>query len=747
MDEHISRIAAGIPTSSVTQIASQYVDLVDHASLEGHVLMLVYSILMDAENDANKRYKPDAILAGVHPGRMWSVPHRVLLQNLAMRSPVIRRVLLVLNWLETTEPVFHAPLDTKVQGYAATPTSDGVDASEGLNSNDKEHEEALMLVLLKSLRRGDFTSAIEAAKARGMHWRSSVFQSIIPSPVENAQPWFRDVCTVPVFGEFKADNVNGAATDSQRGRVLSTLYRTQHKGATERYKALHNAINGALCGDVSLVLPCMGSWRDKLWAVLRCNMVLILSRYIHEVARTEGVDVGYIALFSQYGAGGAWLQKAEEEITRAAMQCFPDSFQTDMDALTAHMTLGLLTNEAIHFTKALEVSAKRISVEKPTFSLLLMDLLARGFARSYVPVDVQLSSNFEMLLKSFSRHVFRTARTKSDVIQLLCTPLAFLCFVRNPSKRTQYLAEYFRDLRADATSYMTAEVLEKTQEKLFEVVQGLLALYDPALNLDAAIVALRESIAAASAGDKAAPADAVMWLSTAITPAHSERALRQSLVELRNVLGASGTPDAVAAKEILAVTSNKVLPQFDVRISVEHDSKICEGLERYKQEFDFWKSFVVGVECAGAGMSGSTAVIPVNPGRVSAYGTLTKGKEEIRQREFTIQNMLHITNALGSFCSQRDKFEEGLVKVLPKVITTVTGWCEGVILSELHNAKSGDDVEKAMLNFSIWIETLEGQGVDEVVNSSILESVVHLAQRLYTEGYRRSQILNAKRTF
>ncbi|RNF23759.1 uncharacterized protein Tco025E_02719 [Trypanosoma conorhini] len=232
---------------------------------EANLWSLVLELLLDAEQSS--KYNPDAIgIAGVQPHRRWFLSHLSHIQDLLQRHTLLRRMNIVVRWLEQTYREGNTPLKL---------------------SASQSHEEAILLrqLILSQLRGGELDRAIDLAVTAGDCTYSCLLSGAQMQTVH--ETWFHLTPLVPLFGEYGNGEVDQAWTgNNHRLDNLSQLYEesvalsNSNEGRTAR-GGLDAVVSAVLCGNLEVMEPAFlaaGSWKDALWCHLRAALVVCFTK-------------------------------------------------------------------------------------------------------------------------------------------------------------------------------------------------------------------------------------------------------------------------------------------------------------------------------------------------------------------------------------------------------------------------------------------------------------------------------------
>lgn len=249
----------------------------DHRVEEANLWSLVLEFLLDAEQSG--KYNPDAIgIAAVQPHRRWYISHLSHIQDLLQRFPLLRRMNVVLRWLEQT---YRESSGGRLKLLAS-----------------RSLEEALLLrqIILSHLRGGELYRAIDLAiTARDCTYSCVLSAAQMQTVLE---PWFNLTPLVPLFGEYGNGEVEKEwVGNDRRLDNLSQLYEDSVTLSTSderrtNLEGLDAVIAAVLCGNLEVMEPAFmaaGSWKDILWCHLRSALVVCFTKTLmsaHHVVQT-----------------------------------------------------------------------------------------------------------------------------------------------------------------------------------------------------------------------------------------------------------------------------------------------------------------------------------------------------------------------------------------------------------------------------------------------------------------------------
>lgn len=117
-----------------------------------------------------------------------------------------------------------------------------------LEEQDTTFERVLMKAMYLRIRAGDYGEAADIARQSGNHWRAASLQGCV---------------------EDRSSVLDGTGdTDEREGNTNKALWRRMCFALSRQsgIDTFERAMYGALCGDVSSVLPVCPLWEDRLWA-------------------------------------------------------------------------------------------------------------------------------------------------------------------------------------------------------------------------------------------------------------------------------------------------------------------------------------------------------------------------------------------------------------------------------------------------------------------------------------------------
>lgn len=276
---------------------------------EANLWSLILELLLDAEQSSE--YNPDAIgIADVQPHRRWYISHLSHIQDLLQRHPLLRRMNVVVRWLEQTYR--EANLRWKL-----------------LASRSPEEAILLRQIILSHLRGGELYKALDLAVTA----RDCTYSCILGAAQMQtvAEPWFHLTPLVPLFGEYGNGEVEKAwVGNDHRLDNLCQLYEDSvtpsisNEGQTT-LEGLDAVIAAVLCGNLEVMEPAFlaaGNWKDVLWCHLRAALVVCFTKTLmsaHHVVQPP--FAGYVEKIT--GPHDCW----QDETARSVMQRLAERLQ------------------------------------------------------------------------------------------------------------------------------------------------------------------------------------------------------------------------------------------------------------------------------------------------------------------------------------------------------------------------------------------------------------------------------------
>jgi len=236
------------------------------------------------------------------PFRASCVSHKLLVRNLLNRNRLLRRLHVILRWLEDALYEDVRYLSTKVD-YPRTLRKAKIAKANGtynpdaesaldldsrnrgaaLEEEDVAEEDRMLAALFHLVRCGRVQEAQELCDQAGQPWRAAALQ---PHALKHlgslSEPPSKDR-RVPYQRDDTDDTVLQGAVNPF---VVKDMYRRLAAGLT--LSAHERALCGILAGDLDAVLAVSGTWRECLWAVLRSVMTYKVDAFLVEYLGEEG---------------------------------------------------------------------------------------------------------------------------------------------------------------------------------------------------------------------------------------------------------------------------------------------------------------------------------------------------------------------------------------------------------------------------------------------------------------------------
>ncbi|KAH9593202.1 Nuclear pore protein 84/107 [Trypanosoma melophagium] len=267
---------------------------------ESNLWSLLLELLLDAEQSS--KYNPDAIgIAEVQPQRRWYISHLAHIQDLLQRYPLLRRMNIVMRWLEQTYREGNTPLKL---------------------SASRSHEEAVLLrqIILSYLRGGELYRAIDLAVTAGDCTYSCVLSAAQMQSV--VEPWFNVTPLVPLFGEYGNGEIDQEwAGNDHRLDNLSQLYEdfvedSASSSGRTALGGLDAVIAAVLCGNLEVMEPAFmasGNWKDVMWCHLRSALVSCFTKTLMNAHIP--VQAPYAALVTKItGSQDCWQDETARSV-------------------------------------------------------------------------------------------------------------------------------------------------------------------------------------------------------------------------------------------------------------------------------------------------------------------------------------------------------------------------------------------------------------------------------------------------
>jgi hypothetical protein len=378
----------------------------DGITTEEKNLWLLLSWLME---DAALTHDPSVLnLDTVPTTRRWFVSHYSWIQDLLMRSPGLRRLNIVLRWLEYTCDRNNAIIHAK--------------------SSTKSELELLLQGVFDRLRCGQFSAAVDAAK-RGncVNLCSLSVARLHDSP--DHKSWATKA--IPLFGEYSLENTTpngpGSVTGLQPVPDDSRIGLLCHynefakqplaQGATGSTSVLLSAIYGTIAGEsgaMSRAIGSDGSWQDKLWVATRSRLVHAYFRSYQQAA-TSKLFLPTASLLQDVSntvgaTGPGWMQSAERHLCEEVIAKIRESLKVvrteteelQLKVIELFLSLSVGTDPSLFKTKWTPTNSRALSTV-----LVLLDKLERN---NHLSISPQSSEQFRLALENHvSRAVTRFA--------------------------------------------------------------------------------------------------------------------------------------------------------------------------------------------------------------------------------------------------------------------------------------------------------------------------------------------------
>ena len=259
----------------------------------------LWSLLADLLRDQERShgYSPSSIgLEQVSDTRRWNVSQHATIQHLLLATPIFRRMVVVLRWLERT--------------YKRH-------ASVNLWSAKSPGEKALLQEHVFSfIRSGQIQRGIDAAVIAKDSDYAAMLTNVQLHTVK--EPWFTGTALVDLFGEYSGGQSNSSwANNSHRLATLSSLF--EFSCNPHAAQPCDVIITAALSGNWDILQSAFPSdkapWQDVLWCDLRCALVLAFAKALKNAGQAipssaycEMID--RVCPTSPEGSPSSWIQEA-----------------------------------------------------------------------------------------------------------------------------------------------------------------------------------------------------------------------------------------------------------------------------------------------------------------------------------------------------------------------------------------------------------------------------------------------------
>ena len=210
------------------------------------------------------------------------VSDRQVVDKFFERSPSIRQMQLVIDWLEGNfaEDLQRSVDDEKIEFYSEGPHSlehtlhriqnlkpsrdlkmsldpdAGFRSPKDIHELDKEDENRLLRYIFRYMRAGDLQTAVELCKKLGYHWLAGVIQG-----------W--NLHHDPNLDAHSIEGRKATEGNPQRDLFKHVCWSACE---TKNMSQFEKAILGSMSGNVSALLPVCVSWTDKMWAYFKASL-------------------------------------------------------------------------------------------------------------------------------------------------------------------------------------------------------------------------------------------------------------------------------------------------------------------------------------------------------------------------------------------------------------------------------------------------------------------------------------------
>ncbi|PWV02710.1 hypothetical protein C4B63_2g387 [Trypanosoma cruzi] len=529
---------------------------------EANLWSLVLELLLDAEQGS--KYNPDAIgIADVQPHRRWYVSHLSHIQELLQRHTLLRRMNIVVRWLEQT--------------YREGNTLLKLSAS-------RSHEEAVLLrqIILSHLRGGELYRAIDLAVTAGDCTYSCLLNAAQMQTVY--EPWFHLTPLVPLFGEYGNGEVDQVwAGNTHRLDNLSQLY--EDSVALSNSDEGRSAIGGldaivaaVLCGNLEVMEPAFlaaGNWKDALWCHLRAALVLCFTKTLMNAHHTvQPLYAGFIEKFT--GSHDSW----QEETARDVVQRLSERLQKNYlpfasleEQLQMRVILQFLSPGGVDWMCITDdLYTKRIDGARIISHLLLcLDTAYKETLHSY---SVQVYSNtLAIALAQYGQQLAQMPLYPTqDAMQAV---IAMNLHLRDTRQRAAVYAAFLvacRRRELESSSRQDVEVNEAKLVQLFCKADPVSALHDEVMRL------LNQKTESTSLLTHNTVAEAVMWRAMH-ADSHEDFvfALREALEACVSFWLAEPHAELDAISDVSGILRRNILPYIQEKNETLGDMELIEA--------------------------------------------------------------------------------------------------------------------------------------------------------------------------
>ncbi|SCU72274.1 Nucleoporin [Trypanosoma equiperdum] len=549
----------------------------DNRVEESNLWSLLLELLLDAEQAV--KYNPDAIgIAKVQPHRQWYVSHQAHIQDLLQRQPLLRRMNIIIRWLERVYRTGNAPLKL---------------------ASSRTPEEAVLLrqIVLSCLRGGELHRAIDLSVTAKDCMYSCLLSAAQMQTV--AEPWFNATPLVPLFGEYGNGEVDLEwACNEHRLDNLSQLYEdsvalsTSSEGQTAG-GGLDGLIAAVLCGNLDVMEPAFatGNWKDVVWCHLRSALVLCFTKTL--MAARHNVQAPYGALVERLtGSHDSWQDETAQSVVRRLADRLESSYFATVsfeEKLQMRVILHFLSSDNADWTNVLNdlSRVKGVAQSDPNGIRLVSHLLlcldtAYSEALHSRSVQVYSTSLAEALTRYAESLVQLPHYAPQDAMRAV---IAMNLRLRDARQRASVYAAFLVACRCRELQLTKREEVEALEEKLVQ----MFCKADPVSEVhDEVMRLLNQKVEPATLLTHNPLAEAVMWRAMhADSPDDFIVALRHSLEACGSFWLAEPRAELDAITDVAGIIRRTILP------NLRRDSIALSATptEMELAESHFWMTF------------------------------------------------------------------------------------------------------------------------------------------------------------
>ncbi|RNF00246.1 hypothetical protein TraAM80_07706 [Trypanosoma rangeli] len=540
----------------------------DHRVEEANLWGLVLELLLDSEQSS--KYNPDAIgIADVQPHRRWFVSHLSHIQDLLQRCALLRRMNIVVRWLEQTYREGNTPLKL---------------------SASRSHEEAVLLrqLILSQLRGGELYRAIDLAVTAGDCMYSCLLSGAQLQTVQEA--WFHLTPLVPLFGEYGNGEVDQTwAGNNHRLDNLSQLYddsvalSNSNEGRTA-LGGLDAVISAVLCGNLEVMEPAFlaaGNWKDVLWCHLRAALVVCFNKTLMNAH--HNVYPSYAGFIEKVtGSHDSWQDETASGVIKQLADRLQKTYMSSAsleEQLQMRVILQFLSPSGVDWMNIPEDLYNKRSDGARLVSHLLL-CLDTAYNETLHFYSVQVYSNtLAVTLVQYGQQLAQIPLySTQDAMQAV---IAMNLHLRDVRQRAAVYAAFLVACRRRELEFSSRQEVEANEAKLVQ----LFCKADPASALrDEVMCLLNQKTEPASFLTHNPVAEAVMWRAMhASSQEEFMAALREALEACVTFWLAEPHAELDAIADVSAILQHTILPNLQEKTETPSHTELVEA--------QFWITF------------------------------------------------------------------------------------------------------------------------------------------------------------